>query len=176
MIDSGGHHTDDVYRFTGVREWRNVFACVGKAGLSRPLVTRPVKTQKSSLQNATLVTVGVDIAKDQLFDWLSIEDPGPGYCHFPKKDDEYNGEYFAQLTSEKRFKKWVRGAQVWGYKKLRPRNEALDKRNYARAALNLTGMNVDKMAERGVRFRRNVSAVPSVHGYGRRTISTGVKL
>lgn len=176
LIDSGGHHTDDVYRFTGVREWRNVFACVGKAGLSRPLVTRPVKTQKSSLQNATLVTVGVDIAKDQLFDWLSIEDPGPGYCHFPKNDDEYNGEYFAQLTSEKRFKKWVRGAQVWGYKKLRPRNEALDKRNYARAALNLTGLNIDKMAERGVRFRRNVSAVPSVHGYGRRTISTGVKL
>ena len=26
LIDSGGHHTDDVYRFTGIREWRNVFA------------------------------------------------------------------------------------------------------------------------------------------------------
>ena len=175
LIDSGGHHTDDVYRFTGSREWRNVYACVGKAGLSRPLVTRPVKTQKSSLRNATLVTVGVDIAKDQLFDWLSIEDPGPGYCHFPKKPEEYNDEFFAPLTSEKRFKKWVRGAQVWGYKKLRPRNEALDKRNYARAALNLTGLNVDKMAENGLRFRRNVSAPPT-HGYGRRTISTGVKL
>ena len=175
LIDSGGHHTDDVYRYTSKRERRNVFACVGKAGLARPLVTRPQRTKKSLAWNATLVTVGVDIAKDQFYDWLSIEQPGPGYCHFPVKQEEYNPEYFLQLTAEKRFKKWVRGAQVWAYKKIRPRNEALDKRNYARGALNITGIDVDKFAAAGRRFLRNYSA-PVRSKMVPKTVSGGLRL
>ena len=174
LIDSGGHHTDDVYRYTAKRERRNVFACVGKAGLARPLVTRPQKTKKSLVYNASLVNVGVDIAKDQFYDWISIENPGPGYCHFPAKPDEYNQEYFAQLTAEKRFKKWVRGSQVWAYKKLRPRNEALDKRNYARGALNIVGIDVDKFADAGRKFLRNVAA-PVRRPSGPRLVSGGIR-
>ena len=174
LIDSGGHHTDDVYRYTAKRERRNVFACVGKAGLARPLVTRPQKTKKSLVYNASLVNVGVDIAKDQFYDWISIENPGPGYCHFPAKPDEYNQEYFAQLTAEKRFKKWVRGSQVWAYKKLRPRNEALDKRNYARGALNIVGIDVDKFADAGRKFLRNVAA-PVRRLSGPRLVSGGIR-
>lgn len=177
LIDSGGHHTDDVYRFTSRREWRNVYACVGRAGLARALVSRPTRTKKSAVLNATLVTVGVDIAKDQLFDWLNIEEEGAGYCHFPKNQEEYTSEYFAQLTSERRFKKWVHGTQVWGYKKIRDRNEALDKRNYARAALNLIGLDVDKLANAGRKFLRNVSAKTSPNiQIQRRTLSQGIKL
>lgn len=175
LIDSGGHHTDDVYRYAAKRERRNVFACVGKAGLARPLVTRPQRTKKSLVWNASLVTVGVDIAKDQFYDMLSIETPGPGYCHFPAKPDEYTVEFFAQLTAEKRYKKWVRGSQVWAYKKIRPRNEALDKRNYARGALNVTGIDVDKFAAAGRKFLRNVN-VPVQRRSGFRTLSGGVKL
>ena len=174
LIDSGGHHTDDVYRYTAKRERRNVFACVGKAGLARPLVTRPQKTKKSLVYNASLVNVGVDIAKDQFYDWISIENPGPGYCHFPAKPDEYNQEYFAQLTAEKRFKKWVRGSQVWAYKKLRQRNEALDKRNYARGALNIVGIDVDKFADAGRKFLRNVAA-PVRRPSGPRLVSGGIR-
>lgn len=174
LIDSGGHHTDDVYRYTAKRERRNVFACVGKAGLARPLVTRPQKTKKSLVYNASLVNVGVDIAKDQFYDWISIENPGPGYCHFPAKPDEYNQEYFAQLTAEKRFKKWVRGSQVWAYKKLRPRNEALDKRNYARGALNIVGIDVDKFADAGRKFLRNVAS-PVRRLSGPRLVSGGIR-
>lgn len=174
LIDSGGHHTDDVYRYTAKRKRRNVFACVGKAGLARPLVTRPQKTKKSLVYNASLVNVGVDIAKDQFYDWISIENPGPGYCHFPAKPDEYNQEYFAQLTAEKRFKKWVRGSQVWAYKKLRPRNEALDKRNYARGALNIVGIDVDKFADAGRKFLRNVAA-PVRRLSGPRLVSGGIR-
>ena len=174
LIDSGGHHTDDVYRYTAKRERRNVFACVGKAGLARPLVTRPKKTKKSLVYNASLVNVGVDIAKDQFYDWISIENPGPGYCHFPAKPDEYNQEYFAELTAEKRFKKWVRGSQVWAYKKLRPRNEALDKRNYARGALNIVGIDVDKFADAGRKFLRNFAA-PVRRPSGPRLVSGGIR-
>lgn len=174
LIDSGGHHTADVYRYTSKRERRNIFACVGKAGLARPLVTRPKKTDKSSVYDANIVNVGVDIAKDQFYDWIAIERPGPGYCHFPAKPDEYNKEFFAQLTAEKRFKKWVRGAQVWAYKKLRPRNEALDKRNYARGALNITGIDVDKFADAGKKFLRNLNA--PVHRKRGLMISGGVSV
>lgn len=174
LIDSGGHHTADVYRYTSKRERRNIFACVGKAGLARPLVTRPKKTDKSSVYDANIVNVGVDIAKDQFYDWIAIERPGPGYCHFPAKPDEYNKEFFAQLTAEKRFKKWVRGAQVWAYKKLRPRNEALDKRNYARGALNITGIDVDKFADAGKKFLRNLNA--PVHRRRGLMISGGVSV
>lgn len=174
LIDSGGHHTADVYRYTSKRERRNIFACVGKAGLARPLVTRPKKTDKSSVYDANIVNVGVDIAKDQFYDWIAIECPGPGYCHFPAKPDEYNKEFFAQLTAEKRFKKWVRGAQVWAYKKLRPRNEALDKRNYARGALNITGIDVDKFADAGKKFLRNLNA--PVHRRRGLMISGGVSV
>ena len=175
LIDSGGHHTDDVYRYAAKRERRNVFACVGKAGLARPLVTRPQRTKKSLVWNASLVTVGVDIAKDQFYDMLEIEKPGPGYCHFPAKPEEYTSEFFAQLTAEKRYKKWVRGSQVWAYKKIRPRNEALDKRNYARGALNVTGIDVDKFAAAGRKFLRNLNA-PVKKAAGFRTISGGIKL
>lgn len=175
LIDSGGHHTDDVYRYTAKRERRNVFACVGKAGLARPLVTRPQKTKKSLVYNASIVNVGVDIAKDQLYDWLSIERPGPGYCHFPARPEEYNQEYFAQLTAEKRYKKWVRGVLVWAYKKIRQRNEALDIRNYARGALNITGIDVDKFAAAGKKFLRNPNA-PAKHKSSMKLISKGVNL
>ena len=138
-------------------------------------MTRPQRTKKSLAWNATLVTVGVDIAKDQFYDWLSIDQPGPGFCHFPANPEEYNSEYFAQLTAEKRYKKWVRGAQVWAYKKLRPRNEALDKRNYARGALNIVGIDVDKFAAAGRKFLRNFAA-PVRMKMVPKTISGGLSL
>lgn len=175
LVDSGGHHTDDVYRYTAKRERRNVFACVGKAGLARPLVTRPQKTKKSLVYNASIVNVGVDIAKDQFYDWIMIERPGPGCCHFPARPEEYNHEHFAQLTAEKRYKKWVRGVLVWAYKKIRARNEALDIRNYARGALNITGIDVDKFAAAGKKFLRNPNA-PAKHKSSMKLISKGVNL
>lgn len=175
LIDSGGHHTEDVYKFTGKREGRNIFACIGKAGPGRPIITRPKRTEKSRQQNATVVTVGVDTAKDQLFNWLPQEDrTANGYCHFPISD-EYDDEHFAQLTSEKRVVKWVRGSRVWTYKKIRDRNESLDIRNYAYGALRLSGIDVDKMAQAGLKFTRNLAA-PRRAQLIQRQVSKGVSL
>ena len=175
LVDAGGHHTDDVYRFTAQREWRNVFASVGKAGIGRPIASRPRKTDKSNAVGASVVTVGVDTAKDQLFDWLTKERVCPGYCHFPK-NNEYDSEFFAQMTAEKRVKHYVRGNLVWGYKKTRPRNEAIDKRVYARAAVDVIGVDVNKMAENGLKFLRNVSEPIVPANRGRRILSSGVSL
>ena len=175
LIDAGGHKTDYVYRFTAQREWRNVFASIGKAGIGRPIASRPRETKKSATIGASVVPVGVDTAKDQLFDWLTKERVCAGYCHFPR-NDEYNNEFFAQLTAEKRVKHYVRGNLVWGYKKTRERNEALDRRIYARAALDLIGVDVNAMAENGVKFLRNVSEPYVPENQGRRTISSGVSV
>lgn len=175
LIDSGGHHTQDVYKFTGPREGRNIFACVGKAGAGRPIVSRPKRTDKSRQQDATVVNVGVDTAKDQLFNWLPQEDrTANGYCHFPISD-EYDDEHFAQLTSEKRVTKWVRGSRVWSYKKIRDRNEALDIRNYAYGALRLSGVDVDKLAQAGMKFKINLAA-PRPMSPRQRQVSRGVSL
>ena len=103
-----------------------------------------------------------------------MQPPEPS-CHFPR-NDEYNNEFFAQLTAEKRVKHYVRGNLVWGYEKTRERNEALDRRIYARAALDLIGVDVDAMAENGVKFLRNVSEPYVPENQGRRTISSGVSV
>lgn len=175
LIDSGGHHTLDVYKFTGARESRNIFACVGKAGVGRPIVSRPKRTEKSRQQDATIINVGVDTAKDQLFNWLPQEDrTANGYCHFPISD-EYDDEHFAQLTSEKRVTKWVRGSRVWAYKKIRDRNEALDIRNYAYGALRLSGIDVDKLAQAGMKFKINLAA-PRPMRPRQQQVSRGVSL
>ncbi|EGI00054.1 terminase, large subunit, partial [Pseudomonas amygdali pv. lachrymans str. M302278] len=47
-VDSGGHHTHEVYQFCRVRRWRNVFAI---KGASKP--GKPVIAQRPSLVDVT---------------------------------------------------------------------------------------------------------------------------
>lgn len=146
LQDAMGHHTDEVYTFTGRREYRRVFSSQGRSGAGRPVIGKLSKTTKG--KGANLVPVGVDTIKDQLFEWLKLEDRAPGYCHFPK-NEEYGDEFFKQLTAEKKTKRYRNSLVVWEYKKTRERNEALDCRVLARAAVNLVGVDLDKLAELG---------------------------
>jgi phage terminase large subunit GpA-like protein len=76
--------------------------------------------------------VGVDEAKLTLYRRIAkVTKPGPGYVHVPVGRDE---EWFAQLTAEQLMPR-ANGVREWV--KLRPRNEALDCRIYAYAALKL---------------------------------------
>jgi phage terminase large subunit GpA-like protein len=70
---------------------------------------------------------------------------GAGYCHFPK---HYTDEYFKQLTAEKVVKKYHKGFHRREWIKVRPRNEALDCRVYALAALNILGISVNMLAQK----------------------------
>src|SRR5206468_7936396 len=95
-----------------------------------------------------LYPVGTDAAKDMIFDWLKVEVPGPGYCHFPIHPN-YDEEYFAQLTAEEKRAKYDRGVLVgYHYKKLRARNEALDLKVYNLVALAILNVNLDALAGR----------------------------
>lgn len=131
MIDSGGHHTKQVYAFTKAREHRRVYACKGRAG-SYPLLARPTK---QGTMEALLYMVGVDAAKELFYARLKIEQEGPGYCHFPDNPDVFDEEYFAQITAEQLVTVRRNGQDVRVWQKRRARNEALDLRVYAMAAL-----------------------------------------
>lgn len=141
MMDSAGHHTKQVYAFAKRHEKYRVFACVGRAGV-RPLLSKPTSSNELGVH---LYTIGVDVAKESFYGRLKIEAEGPGYCHYPMADwaDE---EYAKQLTSEQLITKFRGGVASKAWVKRRDRNEALDLRVYAMAALERLKPNFEKWA------------------------------
>lgn len=137
-----------------VRDWargypmNRVMAIKGEDGMQTLLTKpRPVdvtlggKTIKRGLHEWT---VGVNVAKAELYSWLQLEKPTDesghdlpaGWCHFP----QYPEEYFRQLTAEQLVFRLVRGYRRYQWEKTRERNEALDCRNYARIAAAAFGL------------------------------------
>lgn len=138
-VDSGGHFTKEVYTYCRSQEARRVWAIKGKGGSGMPFIMRPKKRNDAG---TWLFFVGVDVGKDTLMSRLSVKFYGPGYCHFPiDPDTGYGEEYFPGLTSEHRVSRRVLGRTVyhWEKKLSGGRNEPLDCRNYAMAALEITG-------------------------------------
>jgi len=134
-IDSGGHFTEQVYAYCRQRSGQRIYAIKGIAGEGRPLVGKPSPQRTGRIIRGTdLFTVAVDEAKGILYARLKLTEPGPGYCHFPLTPD-YGIEYFSQLTAEKRITKKRFGFAYRVWEKMRDRNEALDCRVYAMAAL-----------------------------------------
>jgi len=140
-IDSGGHHTNQVYQFTKPRQGRRVFAIKGLSQAGKPIANRPTFVGKNK---AVLYGVGVDSAKEAIFARLSSE-PEDTTLHFCSDLDE---EYFKQLTAEKRVTKFVRGRKTLIWKQIRPRNEALDTLVYNFAAIYILNPNYDTIQER----------------------------
>lgn len=140
-IDSGGHFTTQVYNFAGKFPGR-VFALKGMAGAGRPIVSRPSRRNKGKIP---LYTVGVDMVKELFFfSHLKTMTPGPGYCHFPSTYDE---TWYTQLTNERPIIKHKSGVpvRVWIAK---GRNEALDCRVYAIAAVHILRPNFKAIERR----------------------------
>lgn len=137
-IDSGGHFTQEVYKFAKKRINRRIWAIKGRGGAQTPYYSKP---STSNAYKTPLFTLGVDTGKAILYQRLAVEEPGPNYCHFPEDEGRgYTEEYFKGLTSEKMVMTYKKGrAQyVWKVKKGIKRNEPLDIRNYATAALEIT--------------------------------------
>jgi len=141
-IDSGGHHTGAVYNFVKPREGRRVFAIKGVGGEGKPIVGKPSKNNRQSVR---LFPVGVDGIKEMVYSRLKIRTPGPGFCHFPEGRSD---EFFAQLTAEKMVTRFRKGYKRREWVQTRPRNEALDCRVYAIAALGILNLNVNSLANR----------------------------
>lgn len=134
VVDSGGAHTEHVYRYTRARLSRRVFPVKGGSISGRPLVERPSVHNR---YRVPLFVLCVDTGKDVVLSRLRIGSHGPGYVHLPEWADE---EYIAQLTAEKAIRKYVKGrGAVREWVKTRERNEALDLEVYALAALYIGG-------------------------------------
>ncbi len=135
-VDSGGHHTQEVYRFCRKYEAQRFWAIKGRGGQGVPFVSRP--TTNNNLK-CKLFTLGVDEEKaNLLLSNLKLEAAGPNYCHFPKGRG-YDGEWFKQLVAEERKIKYVQGIAYyyWAMRTGYRRNEALDIRIYNKAALEI---------------------------------------
>jgi phage terminase large subunit GpA-like protein len=144
-IDSGGHYTQAVYNFVRPREGRRIFAIKGMAGEQRPLVGRPTRNNIGKIK---LFTVGTFPIKELIFARLQVQSEGAGYCHFPAGRDD---EYYQQLAnSEKIVTKYQKGFPRRDFVKTRTRNEALDCRVYAYAALCILSLNINAVADRVV--------------------------
>lgn len=147
-IDSAGHRTEAVYRYVKPRQARGVYATVGRAGIGRPIISAPSpKRQGHAKRPVKVFTVGVDEGKNLLNARLQGKEHGPGYCHFPTSE-AYGEAYFLQLTAEKRITRYVKGFPVREWRQIRARNEALDCRIEAHAALCLLNPRWDVLERR----------------------------
>ena len=141
-IDTGGHYTQQVYNYARQRAGRRVFAIKGVGGEGKPIVGRPTK---NNIGKINLFPVGTDTAKELVYSRLKMQTPGEGYCHFPEGRSE---EFFRMLTAEKKMTKYFKGRPRREWVKIRSRNEALDCRVYATAALAILNLNLETVYKR----------------------------
>jgi phage terminase large subunit GpA-like protein len=156
FIDSGGANTQAVYDYVKRHKGDRIFAIKGRGGEGVPIVGPPNRKQTGKLKRKVdLYIVGTDNAKTVVMKRLGITSPGPGYCHFPAGRDV---EWFRQLTAEKVVTKFVKGFPKREWKKDDGRrNEALDCRVYAFAALVMASPQFDKLA---FKLRKRREAMP----------------
>lgn len=146
-IDSGGHHTQEVYQYSRERAAMGVIAIKGMSQKGKPPLGKATKVDvdykgKALKKGAQLFPVGVDTVKSLLFGRLKHNDPGAGYLHF---FPTIGADYFEELTAEKQILRFRNGypERVWVKKSQAP-NEALDEMNYAYAALHRLYQKMDR--------------------------------
>lgn len=148
-LDTGGTngYTQRAYEYAKGKTGRRLFAIKGVPGWGRPIVEKPLRKQSGKkARKVDLFLVGVDEAKLVVMRRLAHQVEGPGYCHIPQDRD---AEWFKQITAEKLVIRYVKGQPVreW-HKHDKARNEALDCRVYALAALKVNPPNFKRLAER----------------------------
>lgn len=145
-LDTGGTngYTQCAYEYLRGKTGRRLFGIKGVPGFGRPIVEKMQRRQSGkNARKIDLFVVGVDEGKQVVMRRLSNATPGPGYCHIPADRGGDSGgpdlaEWCKQITAEKMVTHYVKGQPVrtW-HKPDRARNEALDCRVYALAALKI---------------------------------------
>jgi phage terminase large subunit GpA-like protein len=170
-VDSG-FRAKVVYNFCKLREHRRIFPVKGRPGWGLGLINRPKK--RIAEHRVFLFLAYVDEIKSKIYGQLRVEreedgSTGPGYCHFPIKD-QYDPDHFQKLTAERTEPRRVLGRMLIGW--VLPtgrRNEPLDCRCYAIAALNIVNPNFDLLRSRLLGQMPNAT-----HRKVRRQVSPGV--
>ena len=176
FIDSG-YNTTEVYKFTGPRRHKRVFATKG-VNTGTACNKGSWQGEKNNRSRAILHTCNVDEIKDTLFRRLKFEETaGPGVCHFP---EHYDDKYFEQLTNEQKKEKRKAGRLIgyeWKLKKEHLGNEPLDCRAYNMACFERLNPNMPHLK---LRLERQAESIKLGHGVppiksGRRVRSSGLR-
>ena len=138
-IDTGGNKTTHVYKYCKSRHARRVYGLKGSSTPDAPIYTRSMS--KAGGIKMPLYIVGTSQLKDEVHSSFLITEHGASYIHFPIADT-YSESYFSQLTAEKKIRgKWINQGKK--------RNEAFDIKVYSRATLAITGIDLNKLSQRG---------------------------
>ncbi len=166
FMDEGGHFTQDVRLRCNERLSKKLFAIKGQSGESIPYTTPP-KQRKIVIKGKFIdrcwgYNIGVDAGKKLIMDSLHVQTPGRRYCHFPKRDD-YGAAYFNGLLSERYVpQKGHKSKFIWEKIPGHERNEPLDCRNYALAAVKALDPDFDaidkRLKDKIAEFNKPVSA------------------
>jgi len=147
FVDTGGHKTQPTYNYLYGKEPRGVYGIKGDNKRRRGYVIKTSKVNTTTDKPVTLVWVGVNDLKSLLFERLEKKEGDHGYCLFPSDPQKgYSIGYFKGLYSEKKIVTVNRyGYKQVNWEKIRQRNEPLDVRNYATAALKQLNPNFDEL-------------------------------
>jgi phage terminase large subunit GpA-like protein len=145
MAVDTGDQTATVYEWIRRQHDQRVMGTKGmdaQAGiLGLPKVQDVTVRGKLVKGGVKLWPMGSSAGKRELYGWLRMDQPTPGekpprgWTHFP----EYNEDYFRGLTAEQLICRTVHGFPKWKWERIFTRNEPLDCRVMARAALAGTG-------------------------------------
>jgi phage terminase large subunit GpA-like protein len=136
-VDSGGHHTDMVYRYARRHVGEHVLAVKGSSMPGRSIIGKPTAVEfnhhgKRIRNGGQLWLVGTDTAKGLLYGRMQVADAGPGYVH---TSDALPSYVWEQITAERVVTRYIKGhARRDWVKPAGRRNEALDCAVYALAA------------------------------------------
>ncbi|MBR1580090.1 MAG: phage terminase large subunit family protein [Selenomonadaceae bacterium] len=158
FVDSG-YLTSIVYEYCARRLNAGRFPIKGYGSVGRALIYKTV-----SVKGVPLTLLGVNEGKAMVYNRLSIKE-GEQCFHFGRDDEHltrrYDETYFKQLISERRVLRRTGGLIYETYEPIsrRQRNEALDLRVYALAAMKSLGiddwtdLNEERKVERAARSR-----------------------
>lgn len=137
FIDSGGHYTEEVYRYCQDRQYLQRFAIRGAHEFGVPLLYKPAKA--TNFPGLLLTLLGVNDGKEYILQRLkNVTAAGPQYMHFPDDDERgYDRRYFRGLLAEKLVLEKSRGRVVKKWKNVAPdgRNEPIDLQVYNLACM-----------------------------------------
>lgn len=149
FIDSGdGNYTNEIAKRTRERQGAGVFAIKGDGKMGRPFITPPTKQAIDQNKAITywLYTLGVNAGKAAIMQSVAVKEAGANYMHTPNDEERgYDLKWYAGLLSEVEVTTGnsIKWQKIPGHE----RNEALDCRNYARAAMKVLNPDFEAIAK-----------------------------
>lgn len=141
LVDSQGHHSEDVSRYISERSDAPFFALIGRRRLNNKRGLHVPKQLAEGWGGKPLIQVGTNVIKDWIAAHLLADKDGePGERVFEWYEGfNYKRAYFDMLVSEERKAEWSGGMRqmVWKPRHKHIRNEALDLMVYSHTALQL---------------------------------------